>query len=111
MELREEDLNGVTALSVKGRIDSGTAPELGQKLAGVVSVPKRGLVIDLAELEYISSAGFRALFIAAKRANETGSRLVLCSLPGKVRQLFEIGGFMDIFAIAGSRDEAIARVR
>ena len=37
MELREEDLNGVTALSVKGRIDSGTAPQLGQKLEGVVS--------------------------------------------------------------------------
>lgn len=111
MELREEDLGGVTALLVKGRIDSGTAPEFGQKIEGVVSAPMRRLVVDFGELEYISSAGFRVLLVAAKRAEETGSRLVLCSLPAKVRQLFDLGGFLDLFAIAASREEAVAVAR
>jgi len=111
MVLREEEFDGVTALSVTGRVDSGTAPELGQRLQVVVSEPKRRLVVDLTELEYISSAGFRALFIAAKRANETGSRLVLCSLPARVRQLFEVGGFTSLFSIAGTRQEALEQAR
>jgi anti-anti-sigma factor len=111
MELREEQVNGVTALSVKGRIDSTTAPALGQKLEAVVAAPASRLVVDLRELEYISSAGFRVLLVAAKRADETGSRLLLCGLSGKVRQLFDLGGFQDLFAIAASRDEAIAAAK
>jgi anti-anti-sigma factor len=111
MDLREEQVSGVTALSVKGRIDSTTAPVLGQKLEAVVSAPASRLVVDFRDLEYISSAGFRVLLVAAKRAEEAGSRLVLCSLSGKVRQLFDLGGFLDLFAITASRDEAIAAAK
>ena len=48
------------------------------------------------------------MLLAAKRAEETGSQLVLCGVSGKVRQLFDLGGFLDLFTIAGSRDEGIA---
>jgi anti-anti-sigma factor len=111
MDINEEQLGGVTALSVKGRIDSGTAPEFGGKLEAAVSAPMSRLVVDLRELEYISSAGFRVLLVAAKRAEATDSKLVLCSLPAKVQQLFDLGGFLDLFAIVASRDEAIAAAR
>lgn len=111
MDLREEQLSGVTALSVKGRIDSTTAPELGQKLQAVVSVPASRLVVDFHDLEYTSSAGLRVLLLAAKRAEEAGSRLVLCSVSGNIRQVFDIGGFLDRFAITASRDEAVAAAR
>ena len=51
------------------------------------------------------------LLVAAKRAEGAGSRLVLCSLSGKVHQLFDLGGFLDLFAIMASRDEAIAAAK
>lgn len=111
MDLREERLDQVTALSVKGRIDSTTAAQFGQKLESVVAVPSGRLVIDFRDLDYISSAGFRVLLVAAKRADEAGSRLVLCGLSSKVRQLFDLGGFLDLFAIKSTRDEAIAAAR
>ena len=111
MDLYEELVNGVTALSVKGRVDSTTAPALGQKLEAVVAAPASRLVVDFRDLEYISSAGFRVLLVVARRAEAAGSKLVLCSLSGKVRQLFDLGGFLDLFAIAASRDEAIAAAK
>ena len=111
MDLHEERVDEVTALSVKGRIDSTTAPVLGQKLEAVVAAPASRLVVDFRDLEYISSAGFRVLLVAAKRAEEAGSRLILCSLSGKVRQLFDLGGFLDLFAITSSRDEAITAAK
>jgi anti-sigma B factor antagonist len=107
MDLHEEQVDEITALSVKGRIDSTTAPAFGQRLESVVTAPAGRLVVDFRELEYISSAGFRVLLVAAKRADEAGSRLVLCGLSGKVRQLFDLGGFLDLFTIAASRDEAV----
>jgi anti-sigma B factor antagonist len=111
MDLHEEQVDEVTALSVKGRIDSTTAPAFGQRLESVVTAPAGRLVVDFRDLEYISSAGFRVLLVAAKRAEECGSRLVLCGLSGKVRQLFDLGGFLDLFTIAASRDDAMTAAR
>ena len=111
MDLREDIAGEVTVLEVKGRIDSTTAPVLGEKLTVTLATPQRRLVLDLRQLEYISSAGFRVLLLAAKRAEEAGSRFVLCSVSGKVRQLFDLGGFLDLFPISASREEGIAAVQ
>ena len=111
MDLREDVAGEVTVLEVKGRIDSTSAPVLDEKLIGALATPQRRLVLDLRQLEYISSAGFRVLLLAAKRADEAGSRFVLCSVSGKVRQLFDLGGFLDLFPISASREEGIAAVQ
>jgi anti-anti-sigma factor len=111
MDLREDVAGSIRILEVSGRIDSNTAPALGERLSGSLTTPETRLVLDLRQLEYISSAGFRILLLAAKRAEEAGSRLVLCGLSGKVRQLFDLGGFLDIFTISGSREEGIAAAR
>jgi anti-anti-sigma factor len=107
MDLREDRVGGVTVVEVRGRVDSATAPTLAERLTATLDAPERRVVLDLTQLEYISSAGFRVLLLAAKRADEARSRLVLCGVSGKVRQLFDLGGFLDLFAISASRDDAI----
>jgi anti-anti-sigma factor len=108
VDLREEKVGGVSVVEVTGRIDSTTAPTLGGRLTTNLEAPNVRIVLDLSRLEYISSAGFRILLLAAKRADETASRLVLCGISGKVRQLFDLGGFLDLFTIVGAREEGIA---
>ena len=107
MEMHEEQVSGVTALAVKGRLDSTTAPLLGARLESVMAQPGGSVVVDFANVEYVSSAGFRVLLIAAKRADESASRLVLAGLSAKVRHLFDLGGFLDLFSITASREEAL----
>jgi anti-anti-sigma factor len=107
MDLAQEKVGGVMVLQVKGRIDSSTAPELGKSLMAILEVPESRVLLDLGSLEYISSAGFRILLLAAKRAEEKGSRFVLCGLSAKVKQFFDLGGFLDLFTISASRDEGI----
>ncbi|HEV8517012.1 MAG TPA: STAS domain-containing protein [Burkholderiales bacterium] len=111
MELREEIAGEVAILDVKGRIDSTTASTLGDRLSAALAMRDRRLVLDLRQLEYISSAGFRVLLLAARRADESASRLVLCGLSSKVQQLFDLGGFLDFFQIASSRDDAISAAK
>jgi anti-sigma B factor antagonist len=106
--MREERIGNVTVLETRGRIDSTTASAFGEKLMGAIDGGGQGVVVDLQQLEYISSAGFRALLLAAKRADQHGSRFVLCEIVGKTRQLFDLGGFLDVFVICGSREEGIA---
>jgi anti-anti-sigma factor len=111
VELREDLIGDVTILEVLGRIDSGSAPTLGERLTGMLATPGRRLLLDLSKLEYISSAGFRVLLLAGKRAEGGGHRFALCGVSGKVRQLFDLGGFLDLFTISSSREEGIAAVQ
>jgi anti-anti-sigma factor len=108
MDLKEEQTGGVTIVQVKGRIDSTSAPALGQRLTAVLDDARARVLVDLSEVDYISSAGFRVLLLAAKRAEQAASKLVLSGVSGKVRQLFDLGGFLDLFAIASTREEGIA---
>ena len=110
VDLREDAVGDIKVVEVLGRIDSTTAPTLGERLSGMLSAHK-ALVLDLRQLEYISSAGFRILLLAAKQADAKGSRLALCGMSPKVRQLFDLGGFLDFFTVSASRDDAIAAVR
>ncbi len=111
MELSEEQLGDVKALAVRGRLDSASAPALDSRLQAAMAAAGSRLVLDFGRLDYISSAGFRVLLVAAKAAETEGRRLVLCGLTGSVRQVFDIGGFLDLFNIAHSRDEAIAQAQ
>jgi anti-sigma B factor antagonist len=110
MILREEKIGDIIVLEARGRFDSSTAPAVGETLTARLGVRQKGLILDLRQVEYISSAGFRVLLIAAKRAEELGSRFVLCGISGKVRQLFDLGGFLDLFPIYASREDGIAGI-
>ena len=68
------------------------------------------LVVDLKQIIYISSAGFRALLVAGKLADETKGTLALCGLSAELQRLFDLGAFTDLFTIYGSRDESIAKL-
>ena len=107
MDLKEEQVGGVTVLQVTGRLDSTTSPALGERLSGILDAGKARLLVDFSQLEYISSAGFRVLLQAAKRADQNAAKLVLCGVSGKVRQLFDLGGFLDLFSITATREEGL----
>jgi anti-anti-sigma factor len=66
--------------------------------------------VDLAAVEYISSAGLRVLLRLVSRLREVQGELVLCSLTHAVREVFELAGFMAVFAVEPTRPQAVARL-
>ena len=111
MQLSERSEGEVTVVEVVGRVDSVTAPDLGDRLSAILATPQQRLLVDFARLEYISSAGFRVLFIASKQAGANGGRLALCGLSEKAREIFSIAGFLKLFTIAPTRAEGVAALR
>ena len=111
MKIREEREGGIVVLEPEGRIDSTTAPLLDDRLTAILAARGARLVLDFRYLDYISSAGFRALLLGAKLAETSGSAVVLCGVTGKVRQLFELAGFLDLIPLYASRDEGVASFR
>lgn len=84
-------------LTLTGRLDTTTAPqleaELKRSIGGVES-----LVLNFADLEYLSSAGLRVLLAAQKVMNKQG-KMVIRNVNGTISEVFEITGFSDILTI------------
>jgi anti-sigma B factor antagonist len=90
-----DDLDGAVLLS--GEIDSYTAPELAERLAGDPPVE----VLDLAGVSFIDSSGLRVIVEAHQSRLAAGSRLVLRSPSAAVQRLLEISGLAGHLDVAG----------
>jgi anti-anti-sigma factor len=108
MEMAEQQIGAVTIVEVKGRIDSNSAKAFGDHLTVLINAGRDRLIVDLRNMDYISSAGFRVLLIAGRLADETKCRLVLCSLSAEVQRLFELSSFTDLFVVYATREDGIA---
>ena len=111
MEMQEIAAGRVTVLAIKGRVDSSNAIELSNCLRALyASTSGRRLLLDLQDIDYITSAGFRSLLIGRRYASSSSGAFALCSLSAKVRDLFDMGGFIENFTIYASREDGIARL-
>jgi anti-anti-sigma factor len=111
MKLVEAVHGGVTIVEAYGRLDSTTAKEFGDRLVALVQAGRSSLLVDLKNVAYISSAGFRALLIANRATLEKQGRLALCGVIGEVKRLFDIGNFVEEFLICPTQAEGIGKLR
>jgi anti-sigma B factor antagonist len=98
MDITVQEFKHCDMITVKGRVDSATAPQLSQALETANDGGKYKLVVNMSELEYMSSAGFRALLAAqrnCKRYNR--GEVVLASVPERIREALELAGFTELF--------------
>ena len=84
-------------LTVSGRLDTQTAPELEKELDTVLPGIK-DLTFDMTGLEYVSSAGLRVILKAQKAMNLQGS-MKLTGVNDNIMEVFDITGFLDILTI------------
>lgn len=109
MEITVTESNRVEVISVKGRMDSEEAPRFEKALQDANQRGRYNLVVEMAGLEYMSSAGFRAL-VAAQRNSRRHNRgdVVLVQVPGLVQEALEMVGFAEHFSTFEDLESAIA---
>jgi len=98
MEITSQEFKHCDLVKIKGRVDSSTAQEFTKALEKVTNDGRYKIAIDMSELEYMSSAGFRALLNAqrnCKRYNR--GEVVLVKLPDRIREALELAGFTELF--------------
>ena len=99
LTIAERRQGAADILSLKGRMDATTSPEAEAHLTHLLDGGSRIIIVDLADLEYISSAGLRVLLAALKRLKQSGGELRLASLQPEIRKVFEIAGFHRLFPL------------
>lgn len=84
-------------ISIEGRLDAATAPQLEKEVSESIEGVKN-LEFDFEKLEYISSAGLRVLLSAQKTMNKQGSMTVV-HVNETIMEIFEVTGFNDVLTI------------
>ena len=94
----EENLNGTElTVAIVGRLDTTTAPQLEAEFKQSINDIEK-LVLDFANLEYLSSAGLRVLLAAQKVMNKQGE-MIIKNVNDTINEIFEVTGFIDILTI------------
>jgi len=108
MEITTKQFKNCDMVIVSGRIDSSTAPQLTETLEGITGGGRFKIAMDMSALEYMSSAGFRALLSSqrtCKRYNR--GEIILAAVPERIKEALELAGFTELFKTFDDPIEAV----
>ena len=97
MKIEKVSENGKLTIRPAGRINTVTAPEFA---AAVTLDGVREVVFDLADVDYISSAGLRIFLATHQKMSASGGSMTLIRVRPIVKEIFDIVGFSDVFTFA-----------
>src|SRR5262245_18814190 len=106
MKVTTAQTGATQTFTLSGRLDSDAAPEFERQCGSEIRGETQSLILDLTGLEYLSSAGLRAILSAGKSIQTRGGKLVLCVQKGLTRDIIEASGFHKLFTVVNSAAEA-----
>ena len=100
--------NGLQCITVKGRIDALSSPEIQKEFDRLILAGERVILVDVALLNYISSAGLRVFLSVQKKLKAIGGEVVLLRPVASILEVFKTSGLDQLFRIVPNRNEIIA---
>lgn len=85
-----DEENSVARVALVGALNTDTAPDFEERLQSVIDKAYQLTVLDMKDLDYISSAGLRVIFKASKQARAAGKRLAAANRKPHIDKVFEI---------------------
>ena len=107
MEITTREAAGIAIVELEGSLDTGTAPTVGNKLAELEGGGATKILVVLAAVDFVSSAGLRVLLATTKKLRKAGGDLRLCGLNETVQEVFEISGFDAILKVFTDEGQAL----
>jgi anti-sigma B factor antagonist len=109
MEITTEEMKRCELVRVSGKVDSLSAPDLEEALLAEIAAGHRNLVVNLADVDFMSSAGLKALLAAVIRARRhvPSGDVVITEIQPSLAGTFELVGLTHLFKFYNSDLEAV----
>jgi anti-sigma B factor antagonist len=109
MEIKAETMKRCELLSVSGRVDSSTAPELEKVLLGLIQSGQKNIVVNMKDTDFISSAGLKALLSALMKVRKMipAGDVVISEIRPGPRESFDLVGFDRLFTFYDDNMRAV----
>lgn len=108
MELRDERIGDICVVTAQGRLDGVSSAAFAERIGALIDTPGARLLVDFAGVDFVSSAGLRAVLQILKRVKTGAGAFALCNVPAAVREVFDISGFTAMLSIHATRAEGLA---
>ena len=103
--------SSTTFLVLNGRLDTNSAAGAEKEISSCIESGARNIVFDFTNVEYISSAGLRVILKAAKQTRAVGGDMAIYGMREKIREVFEMSGFLNILTVRENREAAVSAVK
>ena len=109
MEIQTEAMKRCELVTVSGRVDSSTAPELEDVLLGLIQSGQKHIVVNLRGTDFISSAGLKALLSALMKVRKMkpSGDVIISEIPPDLKESFKLVGFDRLFKFYDSDLQAV----
>jgi len=108
MEIKSTVLKRCVLININGRIDSATAPQMQEALDDLIEENNYKFVLDLSQVDFISSAGLWVLVNAQKKCKRFNrGEVVLASVPQRIHDALDLAGFIPYFKVFGETAQAV----
>jgi len=107
IELENDDC-GLHVMRLSGALDGLTYLDLLKAFNQSIEKEAKRIVLDMNEVDYVSSAGLRVLLQGAKALKETEGEIVLFGMNSAVKEVFSLSGFKTLFRTFSSEDDAVS---
>jgi len=100
MEIRITNYKRCDVVKITGRVDSSTAPVLEQNIKNLMEAGHYHIILDLSELEFISSSGLRVFISSQKNCRRYNrGEVILAAVPLNILKALDLAGFTSLFHI------------
>jgi anti-sigma B factor antagonist len=99
MEIKNQKEGDQLTINLVGRLDTNTAPELEKELETLIDDSVKTAILDLKELDYVSSAGLRVILGLQKQMSGKSGSLTVRGANESIIEVFEMTGFLDILNV------------
>ena len=115
MEIEERTEGTAVVVSLNGRLDGVSGPDLEARIASIVERGDVRVVLECGQgwswsMGYVSSAGLRVLLIGARNCQQGGGKLAIAALKPECRSVLEMSGFLSIIGCHETSEAALAAV-
>jgi len=97
MEVKIERNQNNVIVTLIGRLDTPASQEVAQQLEEIKEDAAKTVILDCAQMSYISSSGLRIFLTLRKNASAQGGRVVIRGLSNDIRSVFMMTGFLNLF--------------
>jgi len=111
MKVRTVTVDGALIVAVRGRIDGSNAGDFERTVRSVADCHEGPVILDYEHVDYMSSAGLRALLMIAKRLFGREAPFAVCTTSEPIADILRISGFDRVIDAFASLEHALAAVR
>ncbi len=108
MNIETRRAQDVLVVDMVGRLESRTAGPASTELTKIAQGSDRKVLLNLDRLEYVSSAGLRAILVAAKLVQVNGGSILICGANVTVKRVMEVSGFNSLLRLHDTEKDALA---